>query len=325
MAVRDLEAFIRQQMALYNPNEDLSAGSPFDVRVIQPVLRRLGVDPFTIDLSTFINDRLTQAYPDLATKEGDALTDLLNKPATLLWDPIVREIQRVKQMLSLKDPSTLTVEEAESLGANSFSPRRGGDVSKGAARIFFTQPQGVVVSPINFVTSKAGLHFYPVATQSIRIEEMLLNVDAVSGLYYFDFNVVAEKSGSAYNIGADELISIAEIGSVVRVTNLQRFKFGEDEESVEDYVGRLQQELGEKSLVALRGIASKLLNSFQEINRLNVVGFNDPEMQRDVIKGGAWEPSLPPILTVVRFLIWRTCCTPGAFTLLELVGWISSV
>jgi len=290
MAIRDLEAFIRQQMALYNPNEDLSAGSPFDVRVIQPVLRRLGVDPFTTDLSTFINDRLTQAYPDLATKEGDALTDLLNKPATLLWDPVVREIQRVIRMLSLKDPSTLTVEEAESLGANSFSSRRVGDVAKGAVRIFFTQPQGVVVSPINFVTSKTGLHFFPIATQSIRIEEMLLNVDATSGLYYFDFNSVAEKSGSAYNISADELISIAEIGSVVRVTNLQRLKFGDDEESVEDYIGRLQQELGEKSLVALRGIASKLLNSFQEINRLNVVGFNDPEMQRDVIKGGGLGP-----------------------------------
>jgi hypothetical protein len=99
MAVRDTEAFIREKAEQYDPNIDLTSGAPFDKTVIQPIVRRFGQDPFSVDLSTFLNDRLEQAYPELATKEGDAVTDLLNKPVTLLWDPIVREITLIKQML----------------------------------------------------------------------------------------------------------------------------------------------------------------------------------------------------------------------------------
>lgn len=285
MAVRDIEAFVREQAVLFDPNMDVTPGSPFDTRVIQPIVRRLGTDPFTVDMTTFINDRLVQAYPDLATKEGDALTDLLNKPASLLWDPVVREIRRVARNLSFQDPTVLTLDEADALGANFFRERRKGNLAKGPARVYVAQPQNLAISPVNFVTSKGGLHFFPSEIQSIRTEEIILNV-GTDGLYYFDFNVVAEKSGTAYNIGPNELVSIANVPAVVKVANLRRYSQGENEETASDYIGRLQREIGEKSLVTLRGIAAKLLDSFPEVSRLNVVGFNDPEMQRDIIRGG---------------------------------------
>lgn len=285
MAVRDLEAFIRQQAVLFDPNMDVTPGSPFDTRVIQPMVRRLGTDPFTVDMTTFINDRLVQAYPDLATKDGDALTDLLNKPASLLWDPVVREIRRVKRNLSLQDPTALTTDEADALGANFFRDRRKGQLARGGARVYMTQPQNVSISPVNFVTAKGGKHFFPREIQSARTEEIILNLNA-DGLYYFDFNVVAAKTGTEYNIGPNELVSIANLPSAVRVSNLRRFTSGEEEETAASFIGRMQREVGEKSLVTLRGIAAKLLDSFPEVNRLNVVGFNDPEMQRDIITGG---------------------------------------
>jgi len=285
MAVRDIEAFLRQQAVLFDPNMDVTPGSPFDTRVIQPAVRRLGTDPFTVDMTTFINDRLVQAFPDLATKQGDALTDLLNKPASLLWDPIVRENRRVQRNLSFQDPETLTADEAEALGANFFRERRKGQLSRGIGRVYVAQAQNVSISPVNFTTSKGGLHFFPTEIQSIRTEEIILNLGE-DGLYYFDFNVTADQAGVEYNIGPNELVSIANVPSVVKVSNLRRFSAGEDEETVEDYVNRLQKEIGEKSLVTLRGIAAKLLDSFPDVNRLNVVGFGDPEMQRDVIEGG---------------------------------------
>lgn len=285
MALRDTEAFLRQRAVLFDPNLDITPGSSFDVQVIQPLLRRLGTDPFTVDLTTFIHDRLVQAYPDLATKEGDALTDLLNKPAQLLFDVLVRENQRVVRNLSFRDPATLTTDEADALGANYFSNRRAGYFARGVTRLFFTQAQDVSVNPVNFVTSKTGLRFYPTTVQSIRAGEMLVNVD-VTGLYYFDINVIAEEAGTEYNIGPNEMVSIANIPAATRVQNLRRFRSGETEETAEEFVGRIEQELSERSLVTLRGIAAKILESFPEVNRLNVVGFNDPEMQRDVVKGG---------------------------------------
>jgi hypothetical protein len=264
---------------------DVNPGSPFDVQVVQPLVRRLGTDPLTQDLSTFIASRMQQAFPDIANQEEDAVTDLLNKPATLLWDPIVREIIRVRQNLSFQDPTAMTVEEADALGANFFSTRKRGGLARGPARILFSAPQNVSVSPANFFTSKGGLHFFPTATQSIRMEEMILNV-TTDGLYYFDINTIAEDSGTEYNIDPDELISVANIGSAVRVTNTRKFRSGLDEENAQQFISRVKQELTERSLVTLRGVAAKLVSGFPEINRLNVIGFNDPEMQRDIIRGG---------------------------------------
>lgn len=285
MAVRDFEAFIRERAVIYDPNLDINPGSPFDVQVVQPTVRRLGTDPFSVDVSTFISERMLQAFPDLANQEEDAITDLLNKPATLLWDPIVREVFRVRQNLSFADPTLMNSDEADSLGANFFSTRKRGQFSRGPGRILFQNPQNVSISPVNFFTSRGGLHFFPTETQSIRTEEMILNLTA-DGLYYFDVNLVAEGGGVQYNIGPNELISVANVPSATRVTNIRRFTFGETEETAQAFISRVKQELGERSLVTLRGVSAKLVNNFPEVQRLNVIGFNDPEMNRDVIQGG---------------------------------------
>ena len=285
MAVRDIEAFLRERGQKYDPNIDTNPGSPFDVQVVQPTVRRLGTDPFTVDTSTFIATRMQQLYPDIANQEEDAVTDLLNKPATLLFDPMVREVQRVRQNLSFQDPTLMTVEEADALGANFFETRRRGSLTRGVGRILFAQPQNASVSPANFFTANGGLHFFPTQNQSISVQEMLLNITA-DNLYYFDINIIAEEAGTQYNIDKDELISVSNMPAAVRVTNTRRFSSGETEENAQQFISRVRQNLSEKSLVTLRGVSAKLVDSFPEINRLNVVGFSDPEMQRDIIKGG---------------------------------------
>lgn len=285
MALRDLEAFLRQRAAVFDPTLDTNPGSPFDSSVIQPLLRRVGPDPFSVDMATFLDARLRQAYPDMAIGEGDALTDLVVKVNTLLWDPVVREVARVRRGLSFGDPNTLTTEEADALGANIFANRSQGSVARGTARVLFAQAQNVSISPINFMTSRSGLHFFPTESQSIRVEEMLLNVDE-NGLFYFDITVTAEKAGSEYNIGPKELVSIANLDAAVQVTNLRKFEAGDDAATAAEFVDKTRQELTERSLVTLRGIAAKLTAAFPEITRLNVVGFNDPEMQRDIVTGG---------------------------------------
>src|SRR5258707_414670 len=143
MSLADLRAFITERLQLLDETLDVSPGSPADVRVIQPMLRRLGTDPFTVDIGVFLQDRINQEFPDAATKEGDAITDLLIKIGMLLWDPIVREIQRIRNSLSFRDASILTTDEAEALGANLFATRNRGDFARGPARLYFAQPQFV--------------------------------------------------------------------------------------------------------------------------------------------------------------------------------------
>jgi hypothetical protein len=284
VALLDLQAFLQERGQVFDENLDVSAGSPFDTQVIQPTLRRLGTDPFTVDLAVFLSDRLKQAFPEMATDEGDALTDLLIKPAVLLWDPFVREILRIRSSQSFGDPASLTTDEAEALGANLFSNRATGEFTRGQARIYFAQPRGTTVNPMNFFTTRGGLHFFPDGTQGITVDEMLLNQEG--SLYYFDVNVIAEGQGSAYNIGPNEIVNVANLDGTQKVTNLRRYQSGEDAETAVDFVGRTGQELTERSMVTLRGIGARVPRTFPAVSRLAVVGFGDPEMQRDVIRGG---------------------------------------
>ena len=284
MAVEDLQAFIRERAAAFDSTLDVSPGSPFDQEVVQPLVNRLGQDPFTVDLATFIHDRLQQAYPELATEEGDAITDLLIKPARLLWDPIVREINRIRNAQSLQNADQLTAEEAEALLANIFSERNKGNTAKGSARMYFQQPRDLAVNPVNFFTTKDGLHFFPDGVQSITMTEMLLNLQG--GLYYFDVNIIAEAAGTNYNIDTDEIYSVANVDAAVKVTNIRRFSGGTSDETVQNFIDRSGQDLTERSLVTQRGIGAVIGASFPEITRLGLVGFGDPEMQRDILKGG---------------------------------------
>lgn len=284
MALADLEAFIQQRLSIYDETLDTTPGSPLDNQVIQPILRRLGGDPFTVDFLQFAQDRLSQEFPDLATKEGDGITDLLLKPALLLMDPLVRETVRLKNAQSFKDATILTTDEADALGANLFAIRDTGDFARGQARIYFAAPQNASVSPANFVSSNNGLHFFPTQVQAIRTEEMLFNVEGT--LYYFDINVVAEKQGDDYNISPESLTSIANLTSAVKITNKRRFRFGVPAENASTFIGRAEQELSERSLVTQRGIIAKITAAFSEVTEVAVVGFNDPEMQRDILTGG---------------------------------------
>ena len=165
----DLQAFIDQCLSNVDPTLDLSPGSPFDVGVVQPILQRLGTDPFTVDIGLFIQTTLNQQFPDMPTKEGDAFTDLFIKAAIILWNPIVREITRIANAQSFEDASILTTDEAQALGANLFATLDQGNFATGVVRIYFAQPQNCSVSPANFVTDNQGLVFYPTEIQSLSL------------------------------------------------------------------------------------------------------------------------------------------------------------
>ena len=290
MAIADLNAFIIERLQQVDNTLDLTPGSPYDVQVIQPILQRLGTDPFTVDIGLFIQTLLNQNFPDMPTKEGDAITDLLIKGAIILWNPIVREISRVSNSLSFRYPNILTTDEADALGANLFATRETGQFSKVVVRSYFAMPQGVSVSPANFITTKEGLHFFPTEVQSIRVEEMLLNLEGT--LYFFDINTIAEQAGNQYNIPADDVVTIANVASATRITNKLAAAQGLPAEDAVTFIGRAEQELTERSLVTQAGIVAKITGDFPDVMRLNIAGFNDPEMQRDIITGGGLGPIL---------------------------------
>ncbi len=284
MALKDFEAFCREKLLQWDPDMDVSPGSPIDTQFIQPLLGRIGTDPFSTNMPLFIRERLAQEFPELALKEGDALIDLLVKGTELLLDPISRETNRIALSQSFRDPNLLTTDEAESLGANLFAYRKKGDLASVTVRFYFSTPRSKTISPADYAISKTGLLFYPTSTQAIKTEEMLFNQEGSD--YYFDVSMEAESPGDQYSVGPDEIVSAPTVTDASRVTNKVRASGGVRAETAPEFVGRAEQELSEKSLNAIRGIVSKLTRSFPEITRIAVVGYRDPEMNRDKIEGG---------------------------------------
>lgn len=285
----DLQAFLEERLIAFDPDIDLSDGSPAQIDIIDPTVERFEPDPFEIDTRTFISERLRQEFEDeLSTEEGEALADLLIKPMEALLDPIIREVTFLRNNQSLQSPELLAPAEADSLMGNLFVRRSKGDRSVGSVRMFFNNPTAVQISVGNQFFTSSGLNFNVTTPQEISAEAMLFNKSG--NLFYFDVSVEAEKEGDEYNVAANEVTGVTNVPAAVRVTNLTRMRDGVPEETTTSFLERGEASLTERSLVVPRGVLARLFDQFGDLQHLQVVGFNDPEMERDIIKGGGLGP-----------------------------------
>lgn len=290
MADLDLKNFLKERLQLFDPTLDTSDGSTADLRVIQPLLARLGADPFTVDVRAFLLDLLNQRFPDTPTGDQDAISELFILTSELMLAPFKREIQRLRQNQSLQNPTTLSIDEAESLGGNYFVERPKGDRATGKVRAYYRNPRGLSVTSANVATTRSNLGFVPVTEQGISADQMLFNTEG--SLYFMDIAVQAVQPGDQYNVEPGEIIAMLGLEDAIRVTNLSRFRNGVKEATAEDYVEIIRKSLGEQSMVTAPGLFSQSPKALPEITRMALVGADDPRMRRDILRGS----SLGPIL-----------------------------
>lgn len=288
MSITDTRVFLTDLLLRFDPDMDLSEGSRAVTELIEPILARIGGDPFEEDLEDFIRSRIQQARPDLAITEADELTDLLIDPMRVLLEPITREIQLVKLRTSLNNLEALSDDEVDALMGNFFQARKAGGFATGTVRAYFGAPQSVSATLVQIAQSKSGLRFVVPRPQSITADQMLLNIEGAE--YYFDIAYIAEARGDEYNIERGEINSIANLPSATRIINLRRFSGGVHRETSREYVARVQQGTSDKTLTTAPGLHAVLTESFPTLRQLYEVGYGDPEMQRDVLRGGGLGP-----------------------------------
>lgn len=287
MSLSETRSFLTQLIQRFDPELDVSEGSRADAELIQPILTRIGLDPIDEDMHTFVRERVRQAYgTTIAMTEVDEFTDLFIDPLRVILEPHARETKLMRLRSSLNNIESLSDAEVDALMANFFTPRINGGYATGVVRAYYAVPQTVNVTQTNVATTKSGLRFQPVRSQGITRDEMALNVDGSQ--YYFDINYIAAERGDEYNIERGEIRSVAGLTTATQVTNLRRFRNGAPRESNVEYAARVQRGgSSDRALVSIPGIASALEESFPDIRGILTVGFGDPEMQRDVVKGGS--------------------------------------
>ena len=81
----ELSAYLLERLKVLDPTMDVSEGSPAQRIVVDPLAAKLGVDPFTTDVRTFILSRLRSEFPDLdVSSAGSALGSLLGSSWPML-------------------------------------------------------------------------------------------------------------------------------------------------------------------------------------------------------------------------------------------------
>lgn len=292
MSLQETKAFLEELLQRYDPSIDLSDGSRAQTEIVDPVLNRIGTDPFDDDVITFIRTRIQQTHPELAITEADELTDLLLDPMRVLLEPLTREVRLIKLRASLRNIDSLSDDEVDSLMGNFFESRQAGGFSTGTLRVYFSNPQTISITLVHIATSKSGLRYVPSRPQQITADQMLLNVDGSE--YYVDFNYVAENRGSEYNAEIGEISTISNLPTANRVRNTRRFKDGMAREENTEFAARVQQSTSDRTLVTQPGIIGVLGQNFPDLFRVFEVGYGDLEMERDIIQGGGLGPIPDP-------------------------------
>lgn len=280
----DIRSFMESRLQAFDPTIDLSANSNAQQTIIDPLIARLGEDPFSVDISAFVLDRLIQEFPSLAADGAGVLEDVFTKPLLLLLEPFKRQIESSRINLSVANAELMSEDEADALGANFFEDREDGDFASGSARLYYAAPTTSRITTERQITAKNGLAFFPTDNTFITSQQMLFNRDG--DLYFVDITIRAEQAGSEYNIDEDSLISIDGVDGVIKITNRTPFTSGLPRETNEEYLGRIPQSLTEKSLVTKRGVNTRVPDSFgSSVRAIQVVGAGEEGMDRDVLRG----------------------------------------
>lgn len=284
MSIDETLLTLAQELAAeYDSTLDTSSGSAFRTQFLDPLLTRAGGSPLDVDLEAFLVERLETEIDDVDVGPFSAMRDLVIRAFVSMAEPLQREIEGVKLTQSLNNYQTMTRAELNALLGNYFTSLQEGLRSSGTVRLFFPSPQSVTVTPATQFSTGGGLNFFPTIVQAISSTQMSFQQEG--DLYYFDVLVQAEASGDAYNVEANEINSVAGIGSVTRVANRARFTNALNEETKEEAVTRTQNSITIRNLITSRGVAFVIPENFPQIDTLQVIGYGDPEMLRDVVRG----------------------------------------
>jgi len=320
----ELKRYLTERLTDLDPSLSDSAGSLMYVKVINPLLVRLGTDPLSVDIETFILSRLQDEFPALDVKSpGSVLRDVLVSPLVLILEPLQREIEFLRTQNSLADSESLTESEMDALLSNVLSERKFGEYARGYVRVYFNAARAVGVDASIVFSTAGGNGFVAEEAFTYAVTDMVRS----GNQFYLDIPVRSQQPTTDGNIGSGAIKYVSGLEGVVRVTNLTAFTGGVTKETNEDFLIRAERSLSERSLNTKRGIETAILNSFTDVVSVQIVGYGEPDMNRDIIQARVkeeFDEDIGPLIYMTAN--WRTHgLRPGAGVVLPFTNTLAIV
>lgn len=247
------------------------------------------------NVKDYLKAKIKEIDPLMDTRDNNGIGDLLIKPVTAILQPVVDEIIRIGDNQSLLNAANMNETELDELVANIFVTRKAGSKARGEVRVFFVDPVAITIPAASEFLTIDGVRFFSLADVTITANQMSLNKDG--DFYYVDVLLEAEEVGSAGNIAAGAVVDFpGGPSTLARVENLSPFTGGTDRETNEELVERAKEAITVRDLVSKPAIKTVLLQEFDFIRDMRVIGYGDPEMERDFLIGDNLELGLfPPV------------------------------
>lgn len=236
---------------------------------------------FVLPAETFLETKIRENFPDFDIREGTAYRDMLIKPMTLLLQPFRDQNNIIKRNLSLLNFPLMLEDEFDQLVANIFVERRTGTFATGTVRILFDTPTDIILgSDVRFLTED-GRAFALIDPLIITAENMKFNQEGL--LFFVDGAVIADDpGGETIPIGGIIFIEGAP-ANAVSVTNKAAITAGAPAETNTELFARAKKSIATRNLVTDKSISAILLETFNQILEVLVIGFGDSEMERDIV------------------------------------------
>ena len=256
------------------------------------------IDPTkAAEYEAIVIDLLKTEYPTLDLRVGTGLRDVLVRPdASLLGVASMDNTDLQAQMaLSLmtdnSDPAIVSA-VASNLGVT----QRAGVAASGKVMVETTVDQAYYIPTNMYFTYSSKQYNVTQSWQVVPTTSDPLTLDPntqvqiqvgslVAGVqsYYFLLPVAAAAPGTEYNVLAGTLLTAGlTIGyGVTTVSVYSDIYGGEDAETVTQFVARVPQAMGIRTMESDRAISANLMEQFPGVKDVAVIGMGAPEMLRD--------------------------------------------
>ena len=237
-----------------------------------------------VDIKNYVIEQIKNTNPNIDTRPGSVIRDLLVNPLTLVLEGYQLDHQKIIDRQTATDIASLSDDELDAVAANFLVTRNTGQKSQGYIRLYFPSPRALTIPKGTRFTSEGGQDFVTdFAFQVTRLQMEQNTVDYPN----YDTGLIAVTSNTAGDAGNIEAHSTFTLNSTlpatpVKINNTTAFTGGTASESNENFFERLLDTINNKSLAAPTAIKSAIKDFTTSVVDVEVIGAGHPLMIRDL-------------------------------------------
>lgn len=241
----------------------------------------------TKDTLDILRKRLQDAgFTDYDLSDDSVLMDITAKVFAILSAPLEAQMDIIEMGQSITNYDKMTADQMDSLIANVFLKRREGAYAKTIVSVYFTAEVDMTISATDvYFYTKSGLKFYPQSDYSFYKHQMMPETLLGTTYYRYDVPCIAEKRGSAYEVGENTILySSMAVPYLSHVNNKNAATGGVTEEDNTALKTSAERAIATRDNVMKDSIWTVFMQKYGDLLDIHTVGYLDEEMQRDVAR-----------------------------------------